>query len=150
MTVPFAPEQYTRSDSDHELREAVLGKVTGLFGVSRAELAHNTRIPKVLIPRMVAMWLLRKHTKMSTPSIGRAFGNRDHTTVLNAIASVSQRMRKDAAFAKYVADISASIPRRRIEAGVDAATLVPQRKPPHHKRAYERRAIVAPIEAIAD
>jgi len=43
-------------------------------------------------PRQVAMYLSRKITKQSLPNIGKAFGNRDHTTVIHAIRRVEQRM----------------------------------------------------------
>jgi chromosomal replication initiator protein len=46
-------------------------------------------------PRQVAMYLTRELTKRSLPSIGEAFGNRHHTTVLHAIRTVERRMKTD-------------------------------------------------------
>lgn len=46
-------------------------------------------------PRQEAMFLARELTSCSFPQIGRAFGNRDHTTVLHAVARTIQRMRDD-------------------------------------------------------
>ena len=34
------------------------------------------------------MWLCRKFTSRSLPEIGRAFGGRDHTTVLHAVRKI--------------------------------------------------------------
>jgi chromosomal replication initiator protein len=41
------------------------------------------------------MYLTRELTDHSLPSIGRYFGNRDHTTVLYAIRAVEKRMASD-------------------------------------------------------
>lgn len=46
-------------------------------------------------PRQVAMYLTRKLTKRSLPAIGKAFGDRDHTTVIHAIRAVERRMFSD-------------------------------------------------------
>jgi hypothetical protein len=41
------------------------------------------------------MYLAREMTPKSYPNIGRCFGNRDHTTVMHAIAAVEARMGAD-------------------------------------------------------
>jgi chromosomal replication initiator protein len=53
-------------------------------------------------PRQVAMWLCRHATPASFPAIGRAFGNRDHTTVMQAVRRVDALMAADAGFAATV------------------------------------------------
>jgi len=56
-------------------------------------------------PRQVAMWLARHTTPASFPAIGRAFGNRDHTTVMQACRRVDALMAADPAFAAVVTDL---------------------------------------------
>lgn len=46
-------------------------------------------------PRQIAMYLTRQLTDHSLPSIGRYFGNRDHSTVLYACRAVEKRMAAD-------------------------------------------------------
>jgi len=48
-----------------------------------------------LYPRQVAMYLCRSLTDSSLPEIGRAFGGRDHSTVLHAIAKIEQEITQD-------------------------------------------------------
>jgi chromosomal replication initiator protein len=62
------------------------------FGVSSEELVSSSRTPRVTWPRQVAMYLARELTGESLPAIGRAFGGRDHTTVLHAWRRTEQRM----------------------------------------------------------
>ena len=45
------------------------------------------------------MYLCKQLTTKSLPDIGRAFGGRDHTTVLHAVRKVEELMRDDKIFA---------------------------------------------------
>lgn len=62
------------------------------YGLHPRCMQGQGRHPKQAWPRMVAMYLTRKITKRSMPEIGRAFGNRHHTTVLHAFRTVEARM----------------------------------------------------------
>ncbi len=52
------------------------------------ELCSVRRKQSLVHARHAGMWLLRKHTSLSLPQIGRCFGGRDHSTVLHGIRSV--------------------------------------------------------------
>jgi chromosomal replication initiator protein len=65
------------------------------FRVSQDELIGTSRAVRIAWPRQVAMYLARELTDQSLPSIGRAFGNRDHTTVMHACKRITQRMTRD-------------------------------------------------------
>ena len=68
----------------HATVRAILDAVSDVSGVSHRELMSPRRAPSVARPRMLAMWLARERTGQSLPQIGRAVGDRDHTTVLRA------------------------------------------------------------------
>jgi chromosomal replication initiator protein len=53
-------------------------------------------------PRQVAMYLSKQLTSRSLPEIGRAFGGRDHTTVMHAVRKVEELVKLDTAFAEDV------------------------------------------------
>ena len=40
----------------------------------------------------MAMYVTRTLTDLSFPEIGRAFGNRDHTTVIHAVRKIERNM----------------------------------------------------------
>jgi chromosomal replication initiation ATPase DnaA len=42
----------------------------------------------VAFARHVAMYLCKQRLKCSFPELGRAFGNRDHTTVMSAVRKI--------------------------------------------------------------
>ncbi len=68
--------------------EEIQSRVAESFGVSRAELVGTARAATPLRARQVAIYLTREKTDLSLPQIGRLFGGRDHTTVLNSIRRV--------------------------------------------------------------
>ncbi len=65
------------------------------FRLSSAELLSKDRHKSVAFARQVAMYLCRQRLKCSFPELGRAFGNRDHTTVMSAVRRVEQLRKKD-------------------------------------------------------
>ena len=66
--------------------------VADSFGVSESDLESKSRAAKVTWPRQVAMYLARETAGEPLPSIGREFGGRNHSTVLNACRRVEARM----------------------------------------------------------
>ncbi|MGH2878513.1 MAG: chromosomal replication initiator protein DnaA [Solirubrobacteraceae bacterium] len=69
--------------------------VSAQYGITADELISPARGARVSLPRQLAMYLARELTDESLPSIGRAFGGRDHTTVLHALRRVEQRIATD-------------------------------------------------------
>jgi hypothetical protein len=53
------------------------------YEVSLRELISTRRYVKLVRARHEAFWLARQYTSNSFPEIGRAFGNRDHSTILH-------------------------------------------------------------------
>lgn len=68
--------------------QITLGRIKQLtaaaFAVSVADLEGERRAVPIARPRQVAMYLARQLTSRSLPTIGRHFGNRDHSTVVHA------------------------------------------------------------------
>jgi chromosomal replication initiator protein len=70
-------------------------RVSGYFRMSPEELKSARRQRSILYPRQVAMFLCRSLTDASLPEIGRAFGGRDHTTVMHAVEKITQELAQD-------------------------------------------------------
>lgn len=58
--------------------------VCEVFGVEGKLLRSDRKTRTVSQPRMLAMWLARKHTKAAFSEIGEYFGGRSHSTVISA------------------------------------------------------------------
>jgi len=54
------------------------------FGVGASQLQSPCKAKTVSHPRMLAMWLARKHTRAALTEIGDFFGRRTHSTVISA------------------------------------------------------------------
>jgi len=58
------------------------------FKLKSNDLLSKDRHKSIAFARHVAMYLCRERLKCSLPELGRAFGNRDHTTVMSAVRKV--------------------------------------------------------------
>jgi chromosomal replication initiator protein len=54
------------------------------FGLEPQSLQADDKSKNISHPRMLAMWLARKHTRAALSEIGRYFGRRSHSTVVSA------------------------------------------------------------------
>jgi chromosomal replication initiator protein len=75
--------------------ELIQHEVCRYFGISKGDLLGSSRSKAFSYPRQVAMYLSRELTDESLPKIGRAFGGRDHSTVMHALAKISKLMNSD-------------------------------------------------------
>ncbi len=69
--------------------------VADYFKIKVADLFSKKRTRVIVRPRQIAMWLTKNLTSQSYPSIGEAFGGRDHTTVLHAVRTIDDLRAKD-------------------------------------------------------
>jgi len=76
--------------------EAIQKKVAEHFDIRLADMTSKRRPENIAFPRQIAMFLSRQMTESSLNTIGEAFGNRDHGTVLHACRLVKDRMEIDA------------------------------------------------------
>lgn len=74
---------------------AVQAAVAAEYGIALGAMSSRRRWRGFAWPRQEAMFLLREITNLSLPQIGRAFGNRDHTTVMHAVVPTTERLRDD-------------------------------------------------------
>jgi chromosomal replication initiator protein len=58
------------------------------FNLTRAELVSKHRYERIVYPRHIAMYLAKQMTRHTFNAIGKRFGGRDHTTVLQAIRRI--------------------------------------------------------------
>jgi chromosomal replication initiator protein len=84
-----------RHNSPERTMEIIILHVALAYRISLAEFLGPARPDRIAWPRQVAMFLCRRFTKLSTPTIGAAFGGRNHGTVLHAISAVQNRFSTD-------------------------------------------------------
>ena len=75
--------------------EYIISVVSELYGDSPADLSGNKRNSKIVMPRQVAMYLCREIISTPLKNIGKALGNRDHTTVMHGIEKIENELQND-------------------------------------------------------
>jgi chromosomal replication initiator protein len=89
--------------------EEIQQRVAERFGIARAELVGSSRAATPLRARQVAIFLTRELTDLSLPQIGRLYGGRDHTTVLNSLRRIEASLDEDAELAEKVRELRGAI-----------------------------------------
>lgn len=89
--------------------EEIQQQVAERFGISRAELIGSSRAATPLRARQVAIYLTRELTDLSLPQIGRLYGGRDHSTVLNSLRRVEASLAEDATLTAKVTELRTAI-----------------------------------------
>jgi len=89
--------------------ELIQRKVSEFFGVKLSELKAKDRTKAVAFPRQIAMYLARQLTHTSLAEVGRAFGGKDHTTVLHAVGKIQALLREDPALRKTIHGLTQSL-----------------------------------------
>ena len=69
--------------------------VCKFFKISRNEMLSPRRSRYLVRPRQTAIYLSKMLTSKSLPEIGRAFSNRDHTTVIHSVKTIDKLRKED-------------------------------------------------------
>ncbi len=74
--------------------EAIQQAVAKYYNIKLADITGKKKTKQLLLPRQIAIYLARKLVKeYSLSDIGREFGGRDHSTVLNSIEKIEMQMK---------------------------------------------------------
>ncbi len=105
MTVDLAQEVLSDLWGEEEKIisiDQIQRKVCDFFGIKIFDLKAQNRTKAVAFPRQIAMYLSRQLTHASLSEVGRAFGGKDHTTVLHAVDKIQNLLQEDPKLRKVV------------------------------------------------
>lgn len=88
--------------------------VAGEFGLKVSHLYGGRRTKTISVARNIAMWLVKKHAKLSGPEIAQLF-QKDHSSVVSAISRVEQMLEdpEDREMVLYLDSVVAGGPSRK-------------------------------------
>ena len=72
--------------------KSILKATSEVFNFTLDQIISGSRRRPLVDARQIAMYVTRNMTDLSYPEIGRAFGNRDHTTVIHAVRKIEHHM----------------------------------------------------------
>ena len=87
----------------------VMKAVCEHHGVTIDQLKSKRRTQDLALARQTAMYLAREIVGATLTQIGRAFGGRDHTTVMHACKKIKAMSEKDPRFRGVLKDLSAAL-----------------------------------------
>ncbi len=89
--------------------DEIIKLVADHFQIKISEIKSKKRTRNLVQPRQVAMYLCRTVAGASFPEVGKAFGGKDHTTVLHACRQVEERRANDIKFDAEVEALAKAI-----------------------------------------
>jgi chromosomal replication initiator protein len=75
--------------------DSIQKAVAERFSIKPAVLKEKSNRKEIVVPRQVAMYLVKELTAASLPEIGRAFGGKHHTTVIHSINKIEEQRAND-------------------------------------------------------
>jgi len=93
--------------------ELIQHEVCRYFGLAKSDLIGSSRSKAFAYPRQIAMYLCRELTDESLPKIGRAFGGRDHSTVMHATSKIAKLINTDRDVFNQIHEITYHIKSKR-------------------------------------
>lgn len=89
--------------------EIIIKEVSKYYQIEPSAIVGKNRSKETVIPRQIAIYLVREITNMSYPDIGKHFGGRDHTTAMHAHKKMEAEMEKQESLNKIIKDIRNNI-----------------------------------------
>lgn len=73
-------------------KERIIDAVGNFYNVEMKDLLGKSRSADIVLPRQVAMYIIREQTDHSLVEIGQSLGGRDHTTIMHGLDKIEQAL----------------------------------------------------------
>jgi chromosomal replication initiator protein len=95
----------TRSRPKHLTAKNIIEKTAKYFSISVEEICSPKRDKDIVVPRQIAMYLLRSELHLSFPKITRELGRKDHTTAMHSVEKIEHELNYDPELKQCLSDI---------------------------------------------
>lgn len=89
----------------HLSAKQIIERTARHFQVPVEDIMGPKRDKDIVVPRQVAMYMLRNELKLSFPKIAKELGRKDHTTAIHSVEKINREIRGDAALRMAVSEI---------------------------------------------
>lgn len=96
----------TKNRPKHINPKLVIEKTTKYFHISIEELLGPKRDKDIVLPRQIAMYLMRSELHLSFPKIAKELGRKDHTTAMHSVEKVEKQISSDQLIKEAIERIS--------------------------------------------
>jgi len=95
----------TKSRPKHLSARHIIERTAKHFHISLEDILGPKRDKDIVVPRQIAMYMLRSELHLSFPKIARELGRKDHTTAIHSIDKIEKEMSYDGLVRQYVNEI---------------------------------------------
>lgn len=93
------------SRPQHVTAKQIIDKTARYFQIDTKEICSAKRDKHIVVPRQIAMYLLRSELHLSFPKIATELGRKDHTTAIHSIEKIEKSQKLDVAIREHIAEI---------------------------------------------
>ncbi|HSW91200.1 MAG TPA: chromosomal replication initiator protein DnaA [Candidatus Saccharimonadales bacterium] len=93
------------SRPQHVTPKQIIDKTARHFQIETKEICSAKRDKHIVVPRQIAMYLLRSELHLSFPKIAGELGRKDHTTAIHSVEKIEKAIKLDYMIREQVADI---------------------------------------------
>ncbi len=93
------------SRPQHVTSKQIIDKTARHFQIETKEICSAKRDKHIVVPRQIAMYLLRSELHLSFPKIAGELGRKDHTTAIHSVEKIEKAIKLDILIREQVAEI---------------------------------------------
>jgi chromosomal replication initiator protein len=95
----------SRNRPKHISARHIIERTAKHFHVSMEDILGPKRDKDIVVPRQIAMYMLRSELHLSFPKIAHELGRKDHTTAIHSIEKIEKEMSYDGSIRQYVNEL---------------------------------------------
>lgn len=95
----------SKSRPKHLSAKQIIERTARHFQIPIEDLMGPKRDKDIVVPRQIAMYILRSELHLSFPKIARELGRKDHTTAIHSVEKIEKESRMDEDIRSAIADI---------------------------------------------
>jgi chromosomal replication initiator protein len=89
----------------HLSAKQIIERTARHFQIPVEDIVGPKRDKDIVVPRQIAMYMLRNELKLSYPKIARELGRKDHTTAIHSVDKIDKEARSDATLRMAISEI---------------------------------------------
>lgn len=95
----------SRTRPKHLSAKQIIERTARHFQIPIEDIVGPKRDKDIVVPRQIAMYMLRNELKLSFPKIARELGRKDHTTAIHSVDKIDREVQTDAALRMAISEI---------------------------------------------
>lgn len=94
-----------RARPHHITAKQIIEKTARHYGIEVKDMCSARRDKYIMLPRQIAMYLLRSELKMSFPKIAQELGRKDHTTAMHSVEKITKESMVNISIREQINDV---------------------------------------------